>query len=97
MGQPLCFGEVSCGPSQSLLGPLAVGNIDRRAHQFDNLPICIQDGMAYAIDVFNRLIRQHDSEFDIDIYLAIDRLVESLKDPVQVLRVCSLQRLLRRR
>ena len=81
--------------AQGFFGALALGNIDRRAHNLNNLSIGFKTGMAYAMDVFDCSIRQHDSVFDFGTSF----LVLMLRRPelVKVFRMYSLKRLLPRR
>jgi hypothetical protein len=63
MRQALGFGQISLAPPESFLGALAFRDIDRNAHYFNNVSIAIQDGMGYAVEVFDCSTGQHDSKF----------------------------------
>ena len=79
-----------------MFGAFTFRNIDRRADHLDQLPIGIQNGMAYAMCPFDFTVRQDDSVFHFGIDSLIDDLREGLKETVPVFRVYSLERLVTR-
>src|SRR4029077_20108433 len=69
-------------------------HVDERAHELDDLAVCVDDGMSDVMMVAKAPVRQRESPFDIKILLFPDRGFENLHELGAILRKNLLKGLL---
>ena len=84
--------EIPLRLAKCFFGQLALSNVRRTAYELCQIAGCVQNRMAYGVEVFDRAVWKNDSEFHFVVRLFSDCSIECPLPPGSILRMNALQR-----
>src|SRR5258707_347417 len=76
VAESLRLRQISLAPTEFLLRPLALGDVDHRTDEFMQIAGSVEDRTAYDVNVPDSFVRMNDSVIQFKIRLVADRALE---------------------